>query len=154
MKPTDLQSEFIEKAGLWWETVGSRSAGRILGWLMICDPPHRSAAELIDELRLSSGSVSTQTTTLERVGFVERTTFPGDRVTYYQLKPHVWIDVMRTEEQRLDEMLKLARSAADVRPSERPDRVDDLVRVSRFFVDRWPSLMDELLDFLEKEETS
>lgn len=152
MKPTEAQSEFIEKTGRWWEQIGSRSAGRILGWLMICEPPHRSASELQTELALSAGSVSTQTTALERIGFVERVTFPGDRASYYQLRPHVWIELMRSEEARLAELGDLAEAATDVMPSVRPDRVGDLARVSEFFIDEWPGLMARLEERLKREK--
>ncbi|MGD2042982.1 MAG: MarR family transcriptional regulator [Acidimicrobiia bacterium] len=152
MNPTAAQNEYVERVGRWWESVsGSRSAGRILGWLMICEPPHRSAAQLVEELHLSAGSVSTQTTVLERIGFVERVTFPGDRVTYYQLPEGVWVELMRTELQRIEEMRGLAAAATDVLPQERSDRVEDLDRVALFFHEEWPGLMERLVRKVEKE---
>lgn len=155
MKPRSDQSEFIEQVGRWWETFsGSRSAGRILGWLMICEPAHQSSPQLADALQISAGSVSTQTRVLEGIGLVERITFPGDRVTYYQLKPHVWIEIMWSEQQRIEEMKGLAEAASDVTPQERSDRVDDLRRVADFFLERWPELMNDLDRFLEKERAS
>lgn len=151
--PTPEQHDYIERVGRWWEMVGSRSAGRILGWLMICEPPHRSAAELTRDLHLSAGSVSTQTTVLERVGLAERVTFPGDRVSYYRLPQNVWLELMKLEAVRMDELRALAAAAGDVIPSERPDRIEDLDRVAVFFMERWPRLMEELGAFLEKERT-
>jgi DNA-binding transcriptional regulator GbsR (MarR family) len=150
MKPTAIQHDFIERVGRWWEMVGSRSAGRILGWLMICEPSQRSAAELVDDLKLSSGSVSTQTSVLERVGLVERVTFAGDRVSYYRLPPNVWLELMKLEMVRMREMRELAAAAADVIPTERPDRVEDLDRVTAFFMERWPELIEELSDYLDE----
>lgn len=138
--------------GRWWETgTGSRTAGRILGWLMICEPAHRSSAQLVDDLHLSAGSVSTQTTVLERIGFLERVTFPGDRVAYYRLPEGVWVELMRTEQQRIAEMRELAAAASAVLPEERPDRVEDLGRVAHFFSEEWPTLMERLVRKVEKE---
>lgn len=155
MKPTSQQSAFVEKVGRWWETIsGSRTAGQILGWLMICEPAHQSSSDLVDTLQVSAGSVSTQARTLESVGLVERVTFPGDRATYYQLKPHVWVEIMGGEQQRIEEMKALADAAQEVKPDERPDRVVDLARVSQFFLDRWPGLMEELDVHLEKERAT
>ena len=137
--------------GRWWETgTGSRTAGRILGWLMICDPPHRSASELIDELDVSSGSVSTQIRLLERLQFVERHTFPGDRVTYYQLKPDVWVEVMASEMGHLERMRAISEVGARVVPEERPERLTDVGLIAQFFLEKWPSFMEELLEYLEK----
>lgn len=151
--PTPEQHEFIERVGRWWELVGSRSGGRILGWLMICDPPHRSAAQLAEELRLSAGSVSTQTTALERIGFVERITFPGDRVSYYRMPPNVWLEQMRAEADRVRDLRDMAAAAADVIPQERRDRVEDLERVAAFFLERWPGMLEELAEYLKREKS-
>jgi DNA-binding transcriptional regulator GbsR (MarR family) len=154
MNPSATQHEFIERVGRWWESVsGSRSAGRILGWMMICEPPHRSSAQLVEDLHLSAGSVSTQTTILERIGFLERVTFPGDRVTYYRLPEGVWVELMRGEQQRIGEMRELAAAAVELTPQERPDRVEDLDRVALFFLEEWPDLMDRLVRKVEKERT-
>ncbi len=140
--------------GRWWEsTTGGRAAGRILGWLMICDPPHQSSSDLVDKLDLSTGTVSTQVRVLERILFVERITFPGDRVSYYQLKPDVWIGVMMSEPEHIKRMMELSEAASDVIPEVRPDRVTDMGFIARFLLDRWPSLMDELVVELEKERT-
>jgi DNA-binding transcriptional regulator GbsR (MarR family) len=121
---------------------------------MICEPPYQSAPQLVDALHISAGSVSTQARTLESVGLVERTTFPGDRSTYYQLKPNVWTDIMWAEQQRIEEMKTIADAAMAVVPDERPDRVVDLSRVTDFFIERWPELMDGLREYLEKERAS
>lgn len=138
--------------GRWWETgTGSRTAGRILGWLMICEPPHRSAAELVEGLDVSSGSVSTQIRLLESLNFVERLTFPGDRVTYYQLKPDVWVEVMRSEMDHLERFKAISAAGQEVVPEERPERLTDVGLIAQFFLDRWPAFMDELLEYLEKE---
>lgn len=151
MKPTSEQSDFVEKVGRWWETIsGSRSAGQILGWLMICEPAHQSASELVEALQVSAGSVSTQARVLEGIGLVERVTFPGDRATYYQLRPHVWAEMMWSEQQRIEEMKALADAALEVKPEARPDRVEELGLVSEFFLEHWPGLMEGLTERLEK----
>jgi len=153
MKPTAEQHEFIETMGRWWETTtGGRSAGRILGWLMICEPAHQSAPDLIEALGLSTGTVSTQIRVLEGILFVERITFPGDRATYYQLKPDVWIGVMMSEPQHIRRMLELSEAAAPLTPETRPDRVTDMGFISTFLLERWPTLMDELMEELRKRE--
>ena len=154
MKLAASQSAFVERVGRWWEaTTGSRTAGRILGWLMICEPAHQSSADLMEALHTSAGSISTQIRVLETIGLVERVTFPGDRATYFQLLPHAWIELMENEQQRIVGLAAMARDALDVAPAERPDRVTDLVRITEFFVAEWPALMERLAQHLEKEAT-
>ena len=152
MKPTPEQHDFVEHMGRWWETgTGSRAAGRILGWLMICEPSHQSAPELVDALEISTGSVSTQIRFLEELQFVERITFPGDRITYYRLKPDVWVHVMWTETDHLERMMAISEAGAGVVPEERPERVTDIGLIAGFFLQKWPTFMEELLEHLEKE---
>ena len=65
-------------------------AGRILAWLLICDPPHRSQQELADELQASMGSISTMNRLLMEVGLIERFTVIGERRDFYRLPNDVW----------------------------------------------------------------
>ena len=150
MKLTEEQSEFVERVGRWWEAAGSRTAGRILGWLMICDPPYRSAAQLVTELGVSAGSVSTQIRPLDNVGFIDKVTFPGDRATYYQLKPDVWAEIMSRETEYVKTLRDIAEAGTHVLPKERPERVTGLGLVTDFLLERWPAVLDEMIDYLEK----
>lgn len=118
---------------------------------MICEPPHQSSSDLVEILEVSAGTVSTQIRVLERIQFVERITFPGDRVTYYQLKPDVWIGVMMSEPEHIRRMMELSEAASHLIPRTRPDRVTDMGFIAGFLLERWPPLMDELLVELEKE---
>lgn len=152
MKPSSDQHDFIEHMGRWWETgTGSRTAGRILGWLMICEPPHRSGNQLAEELDVSRGSVSTQIRLLESLNFVERLTFPGDRARYYQMKPDVWIEVMASEMEHLERMEAILAAGARVVPAERPERLTDIGVVAGYLMEIWPGVMDDLKAQLKKE---
>jgi hypothetical protein len=153
MKPTGVQDEFIERVGRWWESgTGSRTSGRILGWLMICDPPYQSSSQLSESLQISAGSVSTQVRFMENLDIVERVTFGGDRATYFQLKPDVWVGLMWSEVDQLKQWQEMARLGASVRPKDRPDRVEDIGFIAEFLLERWPSLMKDLVDQLNKEK--
>jgi len=153
MKLSEPQVQFVERVGRFWEGVAmGRSAGRILGWLMICEPVHQSAADLVSTLGMSTGSVSTQIRQLQRMGLVERLTFPGDRASYYQLPESVWSKSMNTEFERLADMRALAASAVEVLPTERPERVSELALVAEFFAEEWQGLTERLAERLAKVE--
>lgn len=143
--PVGEASQFVERVGRFWESVaGSRTAGRILGWLMICDPQHQSSAELVAALSVSTGSVSTQIRQLETLGLVERVTFPGDRARYYHLPDKVWSRFVKEDLGRLTAMRKLAEAGAAVLPAVRPERVTELGVIADFLIDEWSSLMERL----------
>jgi hypothetical protein len=65
--------------------------GKLLGWLLICDPPSQSSVELADALGLSKGSVSTGMRMLERSGLVRRVAVPGQRGHVYEMAPDAFL---------------------------------------------------------------
>ena len=82
----DELSTYVEDAALFFEEQGlPRIAGRIVALLMVCDPPHRSARQLGEELGASKGSISTMTRLLLAAGTIEKKALPGDRTTYFVL---------------------------------------------------------------------
>ena len=82
------EKQFVEEVGIVFEQTGlPRMAGRILGWLLIVDPPHQSTDELADALMASKGSISTVTRLLIQIGLIERLSLPGVRHGYFRIKP-------------------------------------------------------------------
>ena len=72
------EREFAEQVGVVLGQMGMPPAfGRLLGWLLICDPPSQTSAQLSEALGLSKGSVSTGMRMLERSGLVHRVPMPG-----------------------------------------------------------------------------
>ncbi len=79
--------EFVERLGVALEFFGlSRTAGRILAYLIFHDGP-ASFDDLTTALKVSRGSVSTNTRHLERLGVIERRSKPGERGDYFALTP-------------------------------------------------------------------
>jgi len=102
------QQRFVEEVGLFFEQRGlPRMAGRILGWLLICDPPHQTASELADALLASKGSISSMTRMLIRLGIIERTVLPGQRRDYFLIKPDAWNAVMKESLTKISEFRSL-----------------------------------------------
>lgn len=144
-------SRFVEQVGRFWESWGQpRTAGRMLGWLMICDPPEQSSAELLEALGASVGSVSTTTRQLVQIGMVDRVTFPGNRASYFRLHEHAWIQVMQARLDGIRGLHQLALAAEPLTPERRADRVTDLRFITEFMLEEWPGVMDRMQDKLEE----
>lgn len=89
------EQHFVEEVGLFFAQWGlPRMAGRILGWLLICDPPHQSMNELAGALHASKGSISTMTRLLTQYGLIERVALPHQRRDYVQVRPGIWTDAL------------------------------------------------------------
>lgn len=87
--------------------------GRILAYLLVCDPEERTAAELSEELEASTGSVSTNLKLLVNTGLVVRTTRRGRQAAQYRADAPAWANLIR---RRLDALAGLrALSASGLR---------------------------------------
>ncbi|MFG3620381.1 GbsR/MarR family transcriptional regulator [Nocardia sp. NPDC047654] len=70
-------------------------AGRILGWLLICDPAEQSAEQIAVAVGASRASLATNMRVLTDAGFVRRRTKPGERTHYYRMDDDAWETVVR-----------------------------------------------------------
>jgi hypothetical protein len=88
----EAKQKYAEEFGLLYSTMGMPPAyGKLLGWLMICDPPDQTSTELAEALRLSKGSVSTGMRMLEGAKLARRVTRPGQRGHAYEVLPDALI---------------------------------------------------------------
>ncbi len=75
----------VEDFGLLHEqNGGTRMCGRVLGWLLLSDPPIQSLTEIADGLTVSKAAVSAAARELARAGIAERVSEPGQRGDSYQ----------------------------------------------------------------------
>lgn len=103
----ERDERFIEKMGLLFEADGnSRTAGRLLGLLMLSPEPH-SLDELASALRVSKASVSTNARALERYGSIERVVRAGDRRDYYQVAATMPLHIVQRRIEHLGRMRQL-----------------------------------------------
>jgi DNA-binding transcriptional regulator GbsR (MarR family) len=70
-------------------------AGRILGALLISDPPSQSITDLGERLNASKSSISIMARLLMERGLIERVASPMPRRDYYRFKPGGWSIYMR-----------------------------------------------------------
>ena len=104
------KEQFIERAGVLWEQDGMpRIAGRIFG-LTLISPQALSLDEIAATLNVSKASVSNDTRLLERLGFVERISRPGDRKDYYQCAARGFEHTIAERLRRLEQLQSLIES--------------------------------------------
>lgn len=88
--------------------------GRILGWLMVCDPEEQSAGEIAEAISASRGSMTTNLRQLIGMGFVQRITRPGERTAYYRLVDDAWQAVVRRQTASLAVFREIAADGVDL----------------------------------------
>jgi DNA-binding transcriptional ArsR family regulator len=114
-----------------------RSVARALAWLTVCEPPSQTAGQLAGALGLSAGSISAAVATLTGSGLVTRHTVPGDRRTYYRIRPDAWATVLAG---RLAVVSRLKRHAETAGAREVGDRLGALRDVTALWERRLAEL--------------
>jgi DNA-binding transcriptional regulator GbsR (MarR family) len=131
---TMAKQYFVEQAGVVIEHLGMpRMAGRVLGWLLICDPPQQSPGELAAALQASKASISTTIRYLMQIGLVERVVFPGKRRDYFRMREEAW---SRTTEERFDmvtAMRELAEQGLALRADADAEATEQLREMRDFY---------------------
>lgn len=126
---------FVEEVGLLFsELGGQRMMGRVLGHLLVCDPPHQSSAELARALQASTGSISTVTRMLVASAMIERVAMPGQRATYFRIRPGMWVDHMRQQMSSLRVMRQTAERGMALMADEAPEKAARLREFRDFYV--------------------
>ncbi len=143
-----LERHFVEEVGLLFETSGvPRMCGRILGRLMLCEPPHQSSAELAVYLGASRGAISGATRQLIQMRLLERHPVPGSRSTYFVMTPGSWSRHMHAEFAKVqiykDLMARGIKLLADAgRPSSRAAQLREIHDLFDFMEAEFPALIE------------
>jgi DNA-binding transcriptional regulator GbsR (MarR family) len=148
------RAQFVEDFGVLFEQSGGvRMLGRVIGLLMIAEPPERTAEQLASELQASRGSISQTTRQLVQMGLVQRFTKPGERRDYFRIKPNGWTAMTRAEIRLIANYRELIGRGLTLVPGGEGEARRNIEHAVRFFdyVDReYRRFMDEW-DQLEKE---
>lgn len=140
------RKHFVEDTSLLLEENGvPRMAGRILGWLLICDPPFQSIDDLAVVLQASKGSISTMTRYLIQLDQVERIGIPGKRRDYYRLKDGSWMPLFRQQVSMVTSLRQLMERGLALLSSEggrSPDRMREVRDLCAYFEKELPALID------------
>lgn len=145
--PTDAEITFADHTGRFYARRYGLPpvAGRLLGYLMVCDPPEQSISELADALLASRSAIAGGIKALEVTHVVQRSRAAGermDRVRIDMSSPQAkGMDISEYDELRAiaHEGLEVLRDA----PAERQAALLELTAFADFLVERIPVLQRE-----------
>ena len=146
---THEQSAFIEEMGQFLGGYGmTPMAGRMWGWLLLCDPPEQTAAQIADALGASRGAISGTARILATAGLVRRTTRPGDRREYFSA-PAEALDSMLASAgaiyRQMREIAERGLAATADRSIESRARLQEFHDVMSFVEQEVPRLVGQFL---------
>lgn len=145
----DRLAAFVENVGEFFARTGhQRIAGRVLGWLLVCDPPAQTADDLQRVTGASKASISVTVRVLIANGLVERVGVPGRRQAFYQLRPGCWTTDLRGKLAQFTALRRLAEeglAAMGDGPPGRRGRLEGMRDLYGFFEREFPDLVERWL---------
>ena len=146
-KPTDGELSFVDQMGRFYSRQYGLPpvTGRVWGWLLICDPPAQTAAEIAEALSMSRSAVGTAIGSLEKFDAIQRRHSPGeraDRVIVAAAAGSQAIDAP-AEYGALAAMARHGLKLMDDAPLARQGRLLELAAFCDFLLEKLPALAAE-----------
>lgn len=119
-------------------------AGRVIGWLLISDPPEQSAADLASVLEVSRSSISSSVRLLTPSGLVESVRKRGDRQEYLRISPDGWSRMLASRYAKTAAFRQVIERGLgvldDSSASGRSERLEHVADLYRFLEEELPAM--------------
>lgn len=154
MDRDELRHQFVEEFGTIYEqSGGGRMLGRILGHLIVADPPLQSADDLATALGASKGSISQATRLLIQRGMIRRVRKPGERRDYFQARPDAWTESTRRATHDIEHLIRFLERGKvlveDLPPPAQAPLIESLA-----FMRFWQQRVSDVFAEWERERES
>jgi DNA-binding transcriptional regulator GbsR (MarR family) len=144
MNRTQDKAHYIEEMGVVMEGFGMpRMWGRVLGALLVADPPEQTAEQLAEALQASRGSISTATRMLEQASLIERLRRPGDRKDYFRNRPGAWQEISRRRTEATRSLVAMAEKGLEIVDTDDAEvrrGLEEMLAFMRFLDREYPKI--------------
>ncbi|MDF5755178.1 transcriptional regulator [Spongiactinospora sp. TRM90649] len=126
MTDQDALLHWVERVAMYLARDGVPPiAGRVLGWLMACDPPEQSAGQISAAIGASRASLTSNLRLLTGMGFLTWRTRPGERTVYYRMAEDAWTVVIHRQIAGITAFLDITEQGLDMvgQAGERATRI-------------------------------
>ncbi|WP_327148461.1 GbsR/MarR family transcriptional regulator [Nocardia sp. NBC_01329] len=119
--------------------------GRVVGWLLICDPAQQTIAEMSEGLHVSRSAVAGAVTQLEEWSWIQRSRAAGERGDRVELDSAIWVRLLdKTEGHRsLASLAQRGLDLLDGAPDTRRSRLLEAAAFADFLTERMPAIAAE-----------
>lgn len=144
-EPSDDELDFVDAVAAFFVREGlPLISGRVIGWLLICDPPEQTAAQLSDVLQVSRSSISSATRLLTPSGLVEGVRRRGERQEYFRIAADGWSRMLTRRYSYAEAFERLTGRGLAVladAPPERRERLENVHALYGFLAAELPALL-------------
>ncbi|MEU0095592.1 helix-turn-helix domain-containing protein [Kribbella sp. NPDC006257] len=156
---TDEQLTFADHVGRFYvrETNAPPVAGRLLGYLGVCQPAAQSVNELADALLASRSAITQAVVLLEGRGLVERSRARGDRVDRVSARLDRLIAAQDYDPTSYIETAALLRRGVALLSDDgsgRREALEEFASLYDFLAERMPRLKEEWLAYRASQVAS
>jgi DNA-binding transcriptional regulator GbsR (MarR family) len=151
---TPGEGAFVEEMGQFLASLGmTPMAGRMWGWLLICEPTEQTAESIAVALQASRGAISGTARLLANAGLIRRSTRPGDRREYFSAPPEALESMLGSAAAMYRQMRAIAErglAAIADRPPEARARLEEFRDVMAFVEQEVPLVISRFLEERKK----
>jgi DNA-binding transcriptional regulator GbsR (MarR family) len=148
------RAHYIQKIGVTFEKMGLPPLpGRIIGLLLVSEPPHLTFEEIISELQVSKSAVSNALKYLEMSSIVEYITFTGGRKRYFRLSTQKWSKFLERDRENISSFYKILLDVIKMRSNDFPEFNQSLINMCKFYemleeyypmlIQKWHEIINE-----------
>lgn len=143
MTGDDGRLQFVEEVAVAFERMGLfRMAGRVIGWLLVCEPPEQTFGQLVEVLRASKASISGAMRFLTASRWVERFSKPGDRRSYYRIRPDAMVESAYRQAAIYGDVARLMETGLETLGDTAPrERLQQMHEIYAFLDREFPALL-------------
>lgn len=143
------EATFVDAMGQLMSAYGlGPMAGRVWAWLLICDPPEQTAADLAASLQASRGAISGAAAFLSASGLIRRMRRRGDRREYFSIPPGAFNSLLRSGTayyERLVDITSAGLATMDGREPSARLRLEEVRDATQFIVESFPVALEGYL---------
>ncbi|WP_067598745.1 GbsR/MarR family transcriptional regulator [Nocardiopsis listeri] len=154
-EPTEAELAFVDDLAVFFEREGMPLiAGRVIGWLLVCDPPEQSAARLAEVLQVSRSSIGSATRMLTPSGLVEGVRKRGHRQEYFRIAADGWSRMLQRRYAQTTDFRRVTErglAALEDAPPQRRERLENVHELYGFLETELPALLDRWRDRQRKD---
>lgn len=146
--------EKVEEMGIFFERSGfAPVTGRVLAFLLMCEPPYKDFFAIQAFLKASKSTVSNALSLLSNEGLVEYITFSGDRRRYFRINTVGWLSNLKSKVRRATLLGDLLKDVLDERCESNCPAFNNELKKIVFFQSYLAKGIEQLIEDWEVNQT-